>query len=65
MYRERFKIEMNQFPFGKHEDGIDALSYIYDMLADFGFKYRVKRKKTHLRMVRPSPVMQGLGWLRA
>ena len=65
MYRERFKVEMNQFPFGKHEDGIDALSYIYDMLHDFGFKYRVKRKKRHLSVVKSSPVLQGLGWMGA
>ena len=47
-YRQRFKVELDQFPFGKHEDGIDGLSYIYDMLHDFGFKYRVKRKHKNL-----------------
>jgi hypothetical protein len=43
-YRQRLKEELDEFPYGKHEDGIDVLSYIYDMLHDFGFKYRIKRR---------------------
>ena len=43
-YRAKLQQEMDQFPFGKHDDGIDALSYLYDMLHDYGFKYRIRRK---------------------
>jgi hypothetical protein len=32
-YRERLKLEMSKFPYW-HDDGLDALSYIYDMLKD-------------------------------
>ena len=35
-YRERLKLEMDKFPFW-HDDGLDALSYIYDMVRDFRF----------------------------
>lgn len=44
MYKGVLKQEMDQFPFGKHDDGIDALSYLYDMLHDYGFKYRIRKK---------------------
>ena len=38
--RERLKMEMAKFPYW-HEDGLDSLSYIYDMLREFPFaKYR-------------------------
>ena len=35
-YRERLRKEMDQFPFW-HEDGIDALSYLYDILIEYAF----------------------------
>jgi len=35
-YRERLKLEMQKFPFW-HDDQLDAVSYIYDMLRDYRF----------------------------
>lgn len=35
-YRERLKLELKQFPFWKN-DGLDALSYIYDIIKDYRF----------------------------
>lgn len=35
-YRERFKTEMDKFPYGK-DDGIDALSYAYHMIQGYRF----------------------------
>jgi hypothetical protein len=35
-YRERFKLEMQRFPY-YHDDALDAVSYIYDMIRDFRF----------------------------
>jgi hypothetical protein len=35
-YRERLKIEMHKFPFW-HDDALDAISYVYDMIRDFRF----------------------------
>jgi hypothetical protein len=32
-YKERLKMEMERFPFW-HDDGLDALSYVYDMIKD-------------------------------
>lgn len=36
MYRDRLRAEMDKFPFW-HDDGLDALSYVYDMIADIRF----------------------------
>ena len=36
-YRERLKREMEKFPFW-HDDGLDALSYLYDIIKDFKFQ---------------------------
>jgi len=36
-YRERLKWEMEKFPFW-HDDGLDALSYLYDIIKDFRFQ---------------------------
>ena len=35
-YRDRLRDEMDKFPFW-HDDGLDALSYVYDMIKDFTF----------------------------
>lgn len=35
-YRERLRLEMNKYPFW-HDDGIDMLSYIYDVIKDYKF----------------------------
>lgn len=35
-YRQRLKNEMEKFPFWE-DDGLDSLSYLYDMLQDFDF----------------------------
>ena len=35
-YRERLRLEMNKYPFW-HDDGIDMLSYIYDVIKDYRF----------------------------
>lgn len=55
-YRERLKLEMEKFPFW-HDDGLDTLSYCYDMLRDYRFgenapeakektdRYRLGRKR--------------------
>lgn len=38
-YRERLKNEMQKFPFW-HDDGLDALSYVYDLIKDYRFGKR-------------------------
>jgi hypothetical protein len=35
-YRERLKLEMQKFPFW-HDDALDGVAYIYDMIKDFRF----------------------------
>jgi hypothetical protein len=35
-YRERLKMEMQRFPFW-HDDGIDALSYVFDLIKEYRF----------------------------
>lgn len=35
-YRERLKLEMDKFPFW-HDDALDAVSYLYDMIRDYRF----------------------------
>ena len=37
-YRERLKLEMQKFPYW-HDDSLDGLSYVYDMLRDYRFGY--------------------------
>jgi len=41
MYRERLKMEAAKFPYWK-KDGLDALSYLYDMIKDYRFADRSK-----------------------
>ncbi|OGP65288.1 MAG: hypothetical protein A3K22_05885, partial [Deltaproteobacteria bacterium RBG_16_42_7] len=62
-YRTRLKQEMDEFPFGKHDDGIDALSYLYDMLNDYGFKYKIRKKITKTVPIQMVHVNQG--WMAA
>jgi hypothetical protein len=63
-YRQRLKEELDEFPYGKHEDGIDILSYIYDMLKDFGFKYRIRRRtRKNLNPTRHLHAVGGEGWM--
>lgn len=35
-YRERLKLEMQRYPYF-HDDGLDAVSYVYDMIRDYRF----------------------------
>lgn len=35
-YRERIRMEMDKFPYW-HDDGLDALSYVYDMVKDYKY----------------------------
>jgi len=44
-YRERLKWEMEKFPFW-HDDGLDALSYLYDIIKDFRFQRPLPPLKT-------------------
>lgn len=43
VYKERLRNEMEQFPYW-HDDGLDALSYLYDMIKDCRFAWRVDYK---------------------
>ena len=40
VYRERLLTELSRFPFW-HDDGLDALSYIYDMINEYHFSYYI------------------------
>lgn len=44
-YRERIKDEIEKFPFWKL-DGIDALSYVYDLIKDYPFRKRGKEEES-------------------
>lgn len=37
-YKERFKMEMDKFPYW-HDDGLDAAAYLYDMIRDYRFVF--------------------------
>jgi phage terminase large subunit-like protein len=41
-FRARLRQEMDEFPFGKHDDGIDVLSYLWDMLGDESVKQMIR-----------------------
>ena len=43
-YRDRLKQEMDNFPVW-HDDGLDDLSYLYDVLADDFWKAKIKAMK--------------------
>lgn len=40
-YRDRFQMEMEKFPYW-HDDVLDALSYVYDILTEYKFGLRTK-----------------------
>ena len=49
-YRDRLKEEMDKFP-KWHDDGLDMLSYLYDMIDGYRFAVRGKRKnRPHLKV---------------
>jgi len=51
IYVDRLKMEMDKFPYW-HDDGLDALSYVYDMMKDYNFALRGRpRKNWRPRMV--------------
>jgi hypothetical protein len=56
-YREKLKIEMNQFPFGT-KDSLDALAYLWDLINDFRFQ-RMKKKS---RQPNLKPVCSDTGY---
>lgn len=43
-YRERVKLEMQKFPFW-HDDALDSISYIYDMIRDFRFGVYIEAER--------------------
>ena len=43
MHRDRLKEEMIKFP-AWHDDGLDALAYVYDMMSDYNFQAYTKVK---------------------
>lgn len=48
-FRQRLRMEMEKFPYSRHDDGIDALAYIYDLMKDYRFGTKaapeIKQKK--------------------
>lgn len=44
VFVSRLREEMDKFPFW-HDDGLDALSYVYDVLDKFGFHYKVNKQE--------------------
>lgn len=49
-YRERLKTEMDRFPYW-HDDGIDALSYLYDVIKGYRFMPKANVSE-YLRLVK-------------
>lgn len=37
VYRERLKMEMDNFPYWSHDDGLNMLAYLNDMIRDYAF----------------------------
>ena len=67
-YRDKLREEMDAFPFGAHDDGIDVLSYAYDMIHDKDNKYRLlsspRRKNTERRHLRAVGGNDSGSWMR-
>ena len=38
VYVDRLKSEMDKFPYW-HDDGLDAMSYLYDLMKEYHFSY--------------------------
>lgn len=61
--RERLKLEMEKFPFWK-DDGLDALSYVYDMIKDYRFGARNQADISDPDMMRrENTTWGGKGWM--
>jgi hypothetical protein len=65
--RQRLKDEMDQFPYW-HDDGLDALSYLYDMIQDYRFgakpqdKAKTRKRSDYDIFAKKSPDSV-LGWM--
>lgn len=57
VYADRLRDEMEKFPFW-HDDGLDALSYLYDIIKD----YRFARRRKHKAQWRPRIVNDVTGY---
>ena len=62
-YRERLKLEMEKFPFW-HDDGLDTLSYLYDMVKTYKFGKRpeIEADESYSKIKWRTP-KDDLGWM--
>jgi len=60
-YVDALKNEMSRHPLG-NDDGIDALSFIYNILDDFGFQWRIPTTSTK-NIIPIIPQMHNEGWM--
>lgn len=49
-YKNKLRNEMSEFPYG-HDDGVDALSYVYDIMKDYNFNYKKSYRHHQPQMV--------------
>jgi hypothetical protein len=62
-YRERLYLEMKKFPFW-HDDGLDSLSYVYDMIKEYRFGRRpVQEKKDAWAVDEDGPRVLSDSWM--
>lgn len=64
-YRERIKLEMQRFPYF-HDDALDAMSYVYDMVKDFRFgQFTIEKQQSEWDRMFDSSSQRGKanGWL--